>query len=753
MADSASISGAAVPPGQGPHDGERTAPMPLPADAVPDGYWPVPPPVDAVPDGYWQAPGQPGMPPAGPGRPPGLPAELVETRALPVIEDGIPRSFQRGGGEGTAVLRAVTPSPATAVLRAVPQRQVAGAGAAAGAVEPELPPGPADQGGQAVPPRVSTGWTATIPLPDPHAGATDGAGQARVSTGWTGTVPLPDPNQLAAPATGGVYVGSGLRGRILAIEGGYGAAGRRGWGRGGSGQPQVLSAMLAAVAPQTLLAAESVDAVHLPAAADPQTVLAHLRAAARHPGPLLVHVGGQLVADKRGGGLHLTLRDSKAGTVRQDGVAWSAIVGELRARPADWDTLVIADLSADQGAWPMLQGGGGPALQSEEIPLWAVVGPDAEQIGIFTRALIETLHHGRPGAGPLLTPEELRGQVHSVLRPTALIFNSYGPDRAVFRNNARRQAAVVPETPAAPQVAAEPAVVPAAAPGAAPEPVPDGATAATVPLPRPPAERGPVSLLKPGVPLTVRPIHPVSLAKAGVGAEQVVVEQVEAVAVELADVVPAPVSEPAVAAPVAAPPVDAAPVDMSPVDAVPVDTPPAEAAPVDAVPADTPPAQAAPEPAAPTPVTPPEDYREALGLIVRTADAGEHDAAAELALALEEQVVVAHGAIAPPVLMVRQVRAHVARLAGDPVLAAELYRQVALVLLAVEGPEDPEAQRVATNAEACWRAIPDARRARQIGPLILELRAQLPGEDGRKLRSAERYLAKLTAAVGQPPTA
>ncbi|WP_327065780.1 hypothetical protein [Kitasatospora sp. NBC_01302] len=709
MADSASIPGAAVPPPDRPAGGWPGAVGQRPAGGYdPERTAPIPAPVieDAVPSPYRTPPGAPasahadiwsGVAPA--------PVDLAPTAVLPPIEDAAASSYRRGGSEGTAVLRAVVPSPATAVLRAV------------------VPP--AAQSGDAQAPAESA------PAP---AAAPDLADEPPASSGWTGTFTLP-PQGAAAPGAGpGSWVGGGLRGRILAVEGGYGSAGRRGWGRGGAGASQVLSAMLAAVAPQTLLAAESVDAVHLPAASDPQTVLAHLRAASRHPGPLLVHLGGHLVADKRGAGLYLTLRDSKTGTIRQDGLAWSAIASELRARPAEWDTLVLADLSAEQSAWPLLQGGStGPF--TEGLPLWAVVGPDPEQIGTFTRALIEALHGGRPGAGPLLTPEQLRAQVHSVLRPDVLIFASYGQERPVFRNTARQLAGEA-QPQAAPAVGG-PAVA---------------AVAATVPLPRPAANRGPVSLAKPGVPPTVRPIHLVTLLKADAwtAPEAAVAEPAQApVAPDPAEAVTEPLPRPSAAGAPDAQPDAAAPVPApaaAPVEATPVAPAPTEAVPEPAAAAPA----AAPEPApatAPEPVPPPDDYREAIGLIVRTADAGEHERAADLALTLEGQAVTAHGAISAPVLMVRQVRAHVARLSGDPATASELYRQVALVLLAAEGPQDPEAQRVATNAEACWRAVQDPRRAVQLGPLMLELRAQLPGEDGRKLRSSERYLAKLEAAA------
>ncbi len=101
------------------------------------------------------------------------------------------------------------------------------------------------------------------------------------------------------------------------------------------------------------------------------------------------------------------------------------------------------------------------------------------------------------------------------------------------------------------------------------------------------------------------------------------------------------------------------------------------------------------------------------------------------------------------VLQVRQVRAHVSRVAGLPVLAAELYRQVATALLQTEGPEHPETQRAATNAEACWRAVKDPAEAIRIAPDIIELRAHLPGPDNRKLRASERYLQQLATRKAQ----
>ncbi|MFF3004725.1 hypothetical protein ACFVTF_18180 [Kitasatospora sp. NPDC057940] len=648
------------------------------------------------------------------------------------------------------------------------------------AAPPSAPTAPATVPGP--PPTAPTGWTVTGM---PAVGAPPSAATPP---------PFPAPG-VNAPGTGGL--GSAPRGRILVVEGGYGNSGRRTWGRGGPAQASVLSAMLAAVSPQVLLAADAVDAVHLPGAGDPHTVLAHLRAASRHPGPLLVHLGGHVVADKRGGQLQLTLRDSK-----QDGLPWQAVAAELSHRPAEWQTLVVADLSADQNAWPYLQGAASPL--SEGIPLWAVVSPDPEQVGTFTRALIEALHGGRPGAGDVLAPEQLRQQVYSVLRPDVVILATHAPDRPVFRNTARRgdgpQADVSAPTDAVPPVDAVPVdavradVVPSGQPAVSVAPVPpvpgraesqdavvEPPVAPTAPRPSaspaPATEVGPVSLVKPGVPPTPpRPARPVSLLKgqpagpAGVTLHKPAPADATPEAVEpFAGVTLAktqqqasepelesererePEQAPADAVSAQAPPVDEAPTDAAPTAETPDDTAPTDdAAPVDAVPMAEAPADEAPADAVPVdaPVSgqPRADYREAIGRIVRSADAGEHDAATELAFALELEAIAEHGAVSEPVLQVRQVRAHVCRLAGRPAEAADIYREVALALLRSQGSDHPETQQAATNAEACWRSVPDRAVALRIAPEIIELRAYLPGPDGRKLRAAERYLAQLAAA-------
>ncbi|MEV7215282.1 hypothetical protein AB0O31_19565 [Kitasatospora cineracea] len=632
--------------------------------------------------------------------------------------------------------------------------------------------------------------TRTIPLPTPTPpGGTPVPPPPTTppgGTGWTGTFPAaafqapaadPPPPAATAPAPAVHGIGGGLRGRVLVIEGGYGG-GRR-WGRGGTANASVLSAALAGVAPQVLLSADQVDAVHLPGANDPQTVLAHLRAAARHPGPLLIHLGGHLVTDRRGEQLYLSLRENKT----SESLPWSAVANELRHRGTELDTLVIGDLSADQVVWPGLAATAGQQL-SDGVPLWAVVNHDPDQLGTFTRALIETLHRGRPGADQLLTPELVRQQVHSVLRPDTVVITAHPADRPYFRNTARQ---IGPGDPAATPTAAPaaPARPGTPAPAAGPEPVRPRLTPGWTP-------RVLVSLRKPGVPATPpRRKMVVSLVR---GVPMVPADTLSATATvplgkpDRTDLAPdrtglapdrvalgkdTPVAplvalEKTLELPDAADPL-AATLPLPGPDALAATVPLGKPAPAPFV-------ERAPEPepaprhdplAATTPLpgpgtvrlgkgagapaadpgqVPPSEYLEAIGQIVRSAENGDHDAAAGLALALEEKAVAAYGARAPVVLQVRQVRAHVSRVGGRPSVAAELYRQVATTLLQTDGPDHPETQRAVTNAEACWRAVKDPAEAIRIAPDIIELRAHLPGPDNRKLRAAERYLRQLAEA-------
>jgi hypothetical protein len=309
----------------------------------------------------------------------------------------------------------------------VPQGQ-AGDAAYGRAVAPEPP---TLVYGQASGPVAPAGFGEQEFGPEP---ATVPAGQAPDAAPAFAAAAAGDDAWQLSPEIGG----PALRGRVLVVEGGHGRGLRRYLPRRAGGPLSTgLSTLLAAISPQILVAADVVDSVHLPSATDPYTALTHIRAAARHPGPLLVHLGGHLVVDRRTGRLNLALRDTRPSALRADALPWSDVAAQLRSRPPEWGTLVIADLTADPKAMPLLRTV--PSPLSQGMPLWGAVSSDPDQVGIFTRALVEVLHTGRPGAGAALTPDQIRGQVQSVLRPDTIVVAAYDNSAQVaFRNSARR---------------------------------------------------------------------------------------------------------------------------------------------------------------------------------------------------------------------------------------------------------------------------------------------------------------------------
>lgn len=111
---------------------------------------------------------------------------------------------------------------------------------------------------------------------------------------------------------------------------------------------------LSAVPPAMLLGTATASVVQLADPDDPNTVLAQLRTAAAHDGPLLVHVAGQLMLDSRQQLPHLALAKSTPRTVRYTGLPWHWMQTELQQRPAG-STTVLADLVADDAFWQQRQ--------------------------------------------------------------------------------------------------------------------------------------------------------------------------------------------------------------------------------------------------------------------------------------------------------------------------------------------------------------------------------------------------------------
>lgn len=275
------------------------------------------------------------------------------------------------------------------------------------------------------------------------------------------------------------------RGQILLVGGVPGGRRRQ------PVRPEAALALLATVPTEQLLDTEGPATVlQLADPADPQLLLAHLRAAAATPGPLLVYLVGQLTADRRRREPHLALARTSRDNVRYSALPWTWLATELGQRPVG-GTTVMADLVADEQGWSALQEHG-PDLLTRDVPLWGQVSPPRTAgdgfAPAYTRALVELLRHTQ-GHVPLA---ELHHRVvaHAPLPDDALLLSAeYTPAIAAAPAPA---APTVPPTPAVPPRPVDPprAPRPADPPRAAvpQQAVPDHARAsvyAPAPVPAP----------------------------------------------------------------------------------------------------------------------------------------------------------------------------------------------------------------------------------------------------------------------------
>ncbi|GAA0382647.1 hypothetical protein GCM10010319_71280 [Streptomyces blastmyceticus] len=171
-------------------------------------------------------------------------------------------------------------------------------------------------------------------------------------------------------------------------------------------------------------------------------------------------------------------------------------------------------------------------------------------------------------------------------------------------------------------------------------------------------------------------------------------------------------------------------------DAVPA--PRAEPAP--AVPADAVPASAVPASAVPV-------QDDLLAGILASARAGRHNEAAAMAAAWEQQALRQYGPHSPEAGLWTEVRADLARLAGDHGRAAELWMSAAHARLERGGAGDVEAVAAVKRAHYCWQH--SGEQAPGLAAELLALWERVPGGAG----AADHVRTHLRALQGVPPAA
>ncbi|MCT4357147.1 hypothetical protein M5362_28940 [Streptomyces sp. Je 1-79] len=486
-------------------------------------------------------------------------------------------------------------------------------------------------------------------------------------------------------------------------------------GRGRAVDAASVLPALAAVPPGALTGTPVATVVELADPLDPQAVLTRLRAAAASPGPLAVYLAGQLQLDRRQHLPHLALARSTATTLRYTGLPWHWLAGELAVRRAG-TTTVVTDLAADAELWERL--GSAPGLLSlgPGVRLYGRVVP-APRRGAPTKP--EYLRHfatvWRTGARPPLP--DLHADAASALEP--------GP--ALYLTPQTGQAGVpvtlgVPAAPGGPPT--ETGVAPASvvSPASVVAPVAAVTRAPVVP---------PAAVVAPVAAVTSSPTVTPSLTVSSAAA----VAPVAAVT-SSPTVTPSPIVTPA---PTVLPSPPVSPVGGgAPWLAV---APPLPAG----GPVQT--GAYAGAPGVPD-VAPPRAADWTAGhdpdphpAILAAARAGRHGEAVAVAVAWEQEALRRHGPRSREAVHWMEVRADLARLAGEPARSCELWIGAAQTRLGLsQGPQDPDVEGAVDRAHHQWERIADPARARALGPALVALRRRVPGRRAGALAALQRRM-------------
>ncbi|MGW4705158.1 hypothetical protein, partial [Streptomyces sp. NPDC004285] len=162
-------------------------------------------------------------------------------------------------------------------------------------------------------------------------------------------------------------------------------------------------------------------------------------------------------------------------------------------------------------------------------------------------------------------------------------------------------------------------------------------------------------------------------------------------------------------------------------------------APVPAIPpAYAPATPPAPAPAAAAGAAAPVDPHPA---ILAAAMAGRHGEAAAVAAAWEHDALRRHGPRSVEAVHWTEVRADLARLAGEPARSCELWLAAAEARLGMlQRADDPDVEGAVDRAHHQWEHIEDPARARALGPTLVDLRRRVPGRRPGALAALTRRM-------------
>ncbi|GAA2346474.1 hypothetical protein [Streptomyces cuspidosporus] len=154
-----------------------------------------------------------------------------------------------------------------------------------------------------------------------------------------------------------------------------------------------------------------------------------------------------------------------------------------------------------------------------------------------------------------------------------------------------------------------------------------------------------------------------------------------------------------------------------------------------------------PSPAAAEQAPPPGAVPDPHAAIFEAAHAGRHSEAASMAAAWEQEALRSAGPHSGEAIHWMEVRADLARLAGDPARACELWMAVADARLGNgEAADDPDVEGAVDRAHHQWQYVQDPARAQALAPFLISLRGRVPGRRPGALEAVRRRAEILEAA-------
>ncbi|MGW2814002.1 hypothetical protein [Streptomyces sp. NPDC001415] len=132
--------------------------------------------------------------------------------------------------------------------------------------------------------------------------------------------------------------------------------------------------------------------------------------------------------------------------------------------------------------------------------------------------------------------------------------------------------------------------------------------------------------------------------------------------------------------------------------------------------------------------------------ILAAAGAGRHGEAASMAAMWESEALRAYGPGSLEAIHWLEVRADLARLAGEPARSCELWMTSAQARLARgQTTDDADVQGAVDRAHHQWEQLRDPERARSLAPDLVALRRQVPGRQRGAVEAVQRRLEQLHA--------